>query len=177
MNARIATPNPDPGRHTDPQLRAVPGHWAARLVQAKQSLQQLVHTSTAAQTVDSILTHVSEHIPAVRERLQPRVVGWIRCRKSAGVSLKLRRVGWQYLCEAIDPENEALVLTWGATEGRPEPDWIVSRCAKTQLPPRALGRSVLLRLRELLVLIPQKEHLLDLNGRVLVVTAGEITIE
>ena len=177
MNSSSAQPTPRAGVRTDPHMRAVSDTWAEKIAQAKQSLQALLRNSLGGQRIESLLTQVGESIPAVRERSQPRVIGWIRCRKSSGVSLKLRRVGWQHLCDAIDPAENALVLTWGTTAGVADPQWNVTSCAKRELPPAAFRRGVILRLRELLVLIPQKEHLLDLNGRVLVVTAGEVSIE
>lgn len=173
-----ASPQPTAGNQCDTgPRRTVPENWVAKIVQARQSLHGLLHSAPGGQRLETLITQVSGCIPAVREKSQPRVVGWIRCRKSSGVSLKLRRGGWEHLCDAIDPQTNALVLTWGATEGSPDCQWIVSPCAKHELPPRAIKRSVILRLRELLVLIPQKEHLLDLNGRVLLVTAGNVTIE
>jgi len=165
------------GYTTQPGLPAAPENWAARLVQARQSLHQLLHASLPGQKIESLLSQVSERLPAAREKAQPRVVGWIRSRKSCGASLKLRRTGWQHLCDAIDPDKDALVLTWGTTEGDNDAKWLVGTCAKLQLPPAAIRRGVILRLRELLVLIPQKEHLLDLNGRVLIVTNGELSVE
>jgi hypothetical protein len=177
MNSSDAQRESEVGFCTDPCIRTAPDNWAARLVQARQSLHQLLHASLSGQRFESLLTQVGERLPAAREKAQSRVVGWIRSRKSSGASLKLRRVGWQHLCDAIDPDKDALVLTWGTTEGDGEAQWIVSICAKRELPPAAFRRSVILRLRELLVLIPQKEHLLDLNGRVLIVANGELSIE
>jgi hypothetical protein len=145
-------------------------------VQAKRSLRQLLHSSLPGKRIESLLLQVGKRLPAAREQAQPRVIGWIRSRKSSSASLKLRRVGWQYLCDAVDPDQDALVITWGTTEGDGDEKWIVTTCAKRALPPAAFRRSVILRLRELLVLIPQKEHRLDFNGRVLIVINGELSI-
>lgn len=161
------------GYATEPGLRVLREAWSQRMAGAKHSLAHLLSPAK----LEALLARVGAHMPSRREKLQPRVVGWIRVRKSAGVSLKLRRVGWAHLCGALDPDREALVLTWAATEADDREQWIVSTCAKADIPPAAFRRSVIVRLRELLVVIPQKEHLSDLNGRVLVVTDGELSIE
>ena len=162
-----------PGYATDPGLRVAPETWSQRMAGATHSLTHLF----SPEKLELLIARVSEHIPSRREKRLPRVVGWIRVRKSAGVSLKLRRVGWRHLCGALDPDRQAVVLTWGRTELDGDEQWIVNTCAKGDIPPSAFRRSVILRLRELVVVIPQKEHLADLNGRVLIVTDGELSIE
>ncbi len=149
-----------PACPTSPVVSVPPGGWSSRVALAR-----------------NLLVNLGEHLPARREKNLPRVVGWLRVRKSAGASLKLRRGGWETLCKAIDPNRDALVLTWGSTELDAADSWIINTCAKREIPPAAFQRSLILRLRELLVVIPQKEHLLDLNGRVLLVTDGELSIE
>ena len=133
--------------------------------------------SSTVALAKNLFVDLGERLPIRRQKALPRVVGWLRVRKSGSVTMKLRRVGWEHLCEAIDPNEYALILTWGSNGHEASEQWILSTCAKREIPPRAFRRSVILRLRELLVVIPQKEHLLDLNGRVLIVTDGELSIE
>ena len=92
---------------------------------------------------------------------------WDVSKSTPNVALTVKSSAWRYLSEAIDPETEVLLVTWGSMGSSSEPRWLVSACAKSAIPPRTLDRGHVTRIGDISVVIPQKVRLKDLDGKTL----------
>ena len=93
------------------------------------------------------------------------------------VCVTIEGTAQRYLREAIDCEQEVLVLTRDRRSADGRPRWNVRYQLRSELPPAAGKYCCITRLKNLTVVIPQKPHVRDLSGRVLRLEQGTLVLD
>ena len=101
---------------------------------------------------------------------------WDVTKSSAAVALTVKSSAWRYLAESVNAETEVLLVSWGSVEPASQPQWLVSACAKSAIPAKTLRESLVTKIGNVSVVIPQKLRVSELDGKTLRCESGTLVL-
>jgi hypothetical protein len=101
---------------------------------------------------------------------------WDVTKSSAAVAWTVKSSAWRYLEESVNAETEVLLVSWGSIEPTSQPQWLVSACAKSAIPAKTLDDSLVTKIGNVLVVIPQKLRISELDGKTLRCESGVLVL-
>lgn len=102
---------------------------------------------------------------------------WAVIESAPHVCVTIEDTAQRYLHEAVNADDEVLLLVRDRRSPNAKPRWQVSHRQRVQLPATAVRHCCIARLGNLTVLIPQTPHVHDLSGRVMRVRRGNLELE
>lgn len=101
---------------------------------------------------------------------------WDVTKSSSAVALTVKSSAWRYLEESVDADSEVLLVSWGSIEPASRPQWMVSVCAKSAIPAKTLKESLIKKIGDVSVVIPQKLRISELDGMTLRCESGVLVL-
>ena len=90
--------------------------------------------------------------------------------------LTVKSKAWRHLSITVDPEREILVFVRGQRGDQTGEGWMVSVTSRTDLPEEAESHGYVGALRKYPLLVVQRKHLDELNGRTLSAKGGQLAV-
>ena len=97
--------------------------------------------------------------------------------QTPAVRITVKSTASRFIRKKMKPERDTLLFVWGIAGALNEPGWQVNSCLTEDLPEDTLQTSLVTRLHEISVVIPQQRRAPDLDGRTLRCKRGTLELE
>lgn len=96
--------------------------------------------------------------------------------RSPPVRITVKSTASRYIRKKLRPERDTLLFVWGTSGLLEEAGWQVSSCPMEDLPEDTLQTSLVTRLGDIPLVIPQSQRAADLDGRTLSYRKGLLAL-
>lgn len=96
--------------------------------------------------------------------------------RSPPVRITVKSAASRFITKKLKPERDTLLFVWGTSGLLDEPGWQVSACPMEDLPEDTLQTSLVTRLGDMPLVIPQQRRAADLDGRTLRCKRGALEL-
>ena len=96
--------------------------------------------------------------------------------RSPPVRITVKSAASRYIKKKLKPQRDTLLFVWGTSGTRETAGWQVTACPMEDLPEDTLQTSLVTKLGDMPLVIPQQRHAPDLDGRTLRYKSGVLEL-